>query len=67
MKQFIQTFNEVFDENGNVKPCGREKCKELIAIASRIDNKTNFGDIHTGFMKVKNLKHLKEILEYENK
>ena len=28
MKQFMQTFNEVFDENGNVKPCGREKCKE---------------------------------------
>ena len=60
---FQKVYKEVFDANGNIKPCGRMKCKELIMLASQIDKNTDFGNSETGFMNVENIKKLKEQLK----
>ena len=47
------------DSHGNVKSCGRQKCKELMKIAYAMDNsQTDYGDLESGFMNVKNIKAL---------
>ena len=48
-------YNEVFDENGNVRSCGRDKCKELIIETEGVFG-GRFGNQETGFMDVKKIK-----------
>lgn len=60
MEQLLKTYNQVFDVNGNVVACGREKCKELIKLCNENEEHTDFGDINTGFMNVENIKTLYE-------
>jgi hypothetical protein len=55
---FIDVYNEVFDEQGQVKACGRAKCKELIHEAKKLDPNTNFGSENNGYMNKKNIKEL---------
>ena len=52
---FKQQFEKVFDEEGNVKACGREACKELINMCKVQDSQTDFGDPMTGMMNVRNI------------
>ena len=58
-RKFNQLYSEIFDSRGNVKRCGRQKCKELMKIAYAMDNsQTDYGDLESGFMNVKNIKAL---------
>jgi hypothetical protein len=51
-----ELYNEVFDENGNVKLCGREKCKELIMACNLKWPDIDFGDLTSGFMNIEKIK-----------
>lgn len=48
-------YSEVFDEHGNVKACGREKCLELIEICSELDPFNYYGDSKQGFLNEENV------------
>lgn len=48
-------YSEVFDEQGNVKACGREKCLELIEICSELDPFNYYGDSKLGFLNEENI------------
>lgn len=49
IERFKELYPEVIDENGSIKVCGREKCKELIKLAHFITGKLNtYGDHNTG-------------------
>lgn len=56
MNDIKKLYVEVFDENGNVRLCGREKCKELIMVCQLKWPDIDFGDITSGFMNVDNIK-----------
>lgn len=61
MKQkFKYLFSEVFDSNGDVKLCGRKKCKELIHVSKALS--TVYGNEETGMMHVDAIKALGEEL-----
>ena len=51
----ISLYNSVFDVDGNVKVCGREKCIKLIKVISSLSSK-QVGDEETGMMFVDLLK-----------
>ena len=68
--KFLKLFDEVFDQEGNIKPCGREICAKLIKLAERVDqtppNLPNFFGISDpenpkyGYMNVPRMKALHE-------
>lgn len=55
-EQILNLYNEIFDENGNVKSCGRKKCKQLINLLTEEYPDRKFGDSNTGFMNIKEIK-----------
>lgn len=59
-EEIKKMYSEVFDENGQVKLCGREKCKDLISAMSQLFPNVDFGSLKTGFMNVENMKIYKE-------
>ena len=63
VQKFKEVYNEVFDKRGAVKSCGRQKCKELMTIASHIKPGVEFGNMESGFMNTANLKSLRSELE----
>lgn len=56
---YIRLFSKVFDENNNVKACGRENCKQLIELADLIEKGKKHGNILTGCMNVDSVIELK--------
>ena len=59
MKEDIKVlYDEVFDENGEVKLCGRYACMGLISACEDIEPGTDFGNTDTGFMNIENIKRL---------
>ena len=63
MKQrFLGLYDLAFDENGNIKACGREVCKELIVLANQIEKNVKHGDETTGMMEVDTIKSLRATL-----
>lgn len=61
MERIQKLYLEIFDEQGNVKAVGREKCKELISLMNTHYGKNGeYGNERTGQMDVeKILKQLK--------
>lgn len=60
-QDFLKVYSSVFNEDGSVKLCGREKCKDLIiACIVLSDNNTYFGDRETGMMNIENIQTLKK-------
>lgn len=57
-QEFLSIYSEVFDENNNIKFCGRVKTTKLINIAAKINKDIDFGNVHTGIMNVDNIKNL---------
>lgn len=65
---FLAKFSEVFDENGRIKCCGREKCKELIQSAiDFLDSdrglgipREKLGNINTGVINESTIKVIHE-------
>ena len=55
-KDILGIYNEVFDKNGSVKLCGREKCIDLIRALSHKYPGENFGDTESGFMNINVIK-----------
>ncbi len=61
--EFLKKYNEVFNEDGSVKLCGREKCKDLIIACQVLSQTTSngyFGNAVTGMMNVKNIQKFKK-------
>ena len=56
-KQQIKKFNELyavcFDENDQIKCCGREACKNLISFLG--DTRGRYGDAETGILNIPNV------------
>lgn len=63
MNDFLKLYEEIFNSENEVKICGRDKCKNLIKLASEINSNVDFGNIDTGFMNIKNIILLKENLD----
>lgn len=50
-----EKYHKVFNEDGTIKVCGRDACKELILECMKIKSDINFGDPNTGMMNVENI------------
>lgn len=61
-EQLKTVITEVFNSNGEIRPCGREKCQELIFLASQIYPEINFGNPDTGIMNTDAMKELRSKL-----
>lgn len=48
-------FARVFTSDYEVKPVGRDACRDLIMVLSELEPGTDFGDIQTGFMQLTNV------------
>ena len=59
-ENFGKIFHQVFDENGNVRNCGRQNCQELIAAAKAAS--PIYGNEANGMMNVEAIKALYEEL-----
>ena len=52
----FEKFNKVFNEDGTIKVCGREACKELILACQEASSEPiDFGNPETGMMNVANI------------
>ena len=57
MDNLKELYDKCFDEQGNIKQCGRQNCINLILACQKIGGR-NYGDIETGYMNVDAIKHL---------
>lgn len=55
MKDLEELYNNVFNADGSIKPCGRDACKALIIKMGSLSDK-DVGNEDTGFMNVGVLK-----------
>ncbi len=53
--ELIECYEDVFTPNGEIKPCGREKCIELINVCSMLDPSTDYGNEKSGFLNKLNV------------
>jgi hypothetical protein len=60
-ENFKRLYKQVFDVNGNITACGREKCIELMLAANKIKT-GNYGDTNSGRLNIENVKELYEEL-----
>lgn len=66
MKQlFLEIYAKVFDENGNIKNCGRTVCIQLISLAKQVGTDEDYGNADTGFINVEPMKALYEKIKQE--
>lgn len=52
-----EAYDKVFDEHGNIRPCGREVCIKLIEACSEDEDMIYFGNSTTGEMEVETIKN----------
>ena len=57
-QEFFNNYQTVFDNMGNIKPCGRETVITLIKSADELDPEISHGNIITGMMDEKRIKNL---------
>lgn len=62
-----ELYNEVFDDYGNIKVCGRQKTKQLILACQEADCTMDFGNPRTGFMNIDNICKLRARLKQNRK
>ena len=62
IRNFKKLFNRAFDENGDVKACGRDNCKALIEISDILEPSKKHGDLKTGNMYINSIKELSNLL-----
>lgn len=65
MLKFRTDYQKVFTPEGQIKPCGREACKELIEDANRIGI-GDFGNEETGVMNVDAIRGMYDELLYRH-
>lgn len=59
-ENFLELYEEVFYNDGQIKNCGREKCSKLILMADKIEPSVSHGDAGTGFVNIRAMKSLRE-------
>jgi hypothetical protein len=52
----LEKYKKVFDEDGEIRLCGREACKDLIMACEEKYAQIDFGNTQTGMMNVENIK-----------
>lgn len=57
-QMFRNRFDIVFDDNLNIKPCGRDATRALIELADEIEPDVVHGNMHTGQMNVHMIRQL---------
>lgn len=62
-KDFLNLYDDVFDEEGKIKAVGREHTKALIEACEQYSQEIDFGNKSTGFMNVENIKLLRNKLQ----
>ena len=65
--KFKEAFEAVFDEDGNVKLCGREACKRLIKACMELQPSTYFGNPITGYLNLKSYPIMRKLYEEQKK
>lgn len=60
LEAMVAQYNKVFDENGQVKACGRNECINLINMCKVEDPSLDFGNPFTGMMNVENIRKFRE-------
>ena len=63
--EFQEKYDAVFNSDGSVKLCGREKCKDLIIACMTLSNMKSdgfFGNEMTGMMNIQNIQQFKKTL-----
>lgn len=63
VKEFMVLYNDVFDEDDEIKQVGRERTKRLIEACEQFSSDINFGSKINGFMNVTNIKALRNKLQ----
>lgn len=67
IQEFLLCYEAVFNKDGSIKLCGREKCKKLIKISEELCPKVvtgEFGSKETGFIYDEvAVKALKELID----
>lgn len=56
-ENFKTVYGLVFDADGNIKTCGRERCKDLIVASEKVEQGF-YGDKETGIMNAVAIKKL---------
>lgn len=56
-----EAYEAVFDEDGNIKACGRAACIRLIEACQEKDQKTYFGDKDTGILNLSTFDKIKQL------
>ena len=51
----IAKYRAVFNDDGTIKVCGRQACKELIAACAEYAPGVDYGNPATGMMNIKNI------------
>ena len=59
-EEFLEQFNKVFDNNNQIKLCGRLECIKLITIANNIETNVNHGNVNTGIINIDNMLKLRD-------
>lgn len=54
---FMTLYKQVFDADGNITACGRNKCIELMTAANKIKT-GNYGNTNTGRLNIETVKDL---------
>lgn len=50
--ELLKQISIVFDDNFNIKACGRQECKKLIKLLQEKCSLINFGNAETGFINI---------------
>ena len=69
IKNFLNNYAKVFDDNDKVKWCGRQACIDLIESCHYVPNSKTYGyygSIETGLMNIPHIQELRDsVLEVE--
>lgn len=57
LQELKDAYNAVFDQNGAVKGCGREKCIHLIKVMKKHTSE-DVGNLKTGMMDIETVKRI---------
>ena len=55
MEELTKLYHEVFNEDGSIQFCGREKCIALILAMEKQFEGVDFGNKGNGFLNIKNI------------
>lgn len=56
VSKLVKKYHVVFNNEGDIKPCGRKACQDLILTCSQMEPNENFGNLNTGIMNVEAIK-----------